>query len=137
MMAVPVAAVAEEADLAVIVNAENPVTRLTLQELTRIFKLSRTRWDDGTGITLYLPPRNTPASQALVTRVFQLQSEVAVSRYYLRAIFQQRISSQPVRCTSSDDAIHRVRAERGAIAIVELGQVRDTRGIRVMTVEGL
>jgi ABC-type phosphate transport system substrate-binding protein len=125
------------AELVVIVHASNPVPSLSLRDVERIYRAIRTRWSDGTPIQPYLPPRGSAASLALATRVFRLQSEVAVARYYLRAIFEQRIARPPPRSSGSADAVRLVSSDAGGLAIVERNEVDESRGVRILAVEGL
>jgi hypothetical protein len=125
------------AEVVVIVHPGNSVEGLSLRDLTRIYKVQRSRWPDGTLITPFLPPRDSVENRKLLERVFQLQSDAALARYYLRAIFQQRIADQPYRCVGPLEAVRRVATERGGIALVEREALPKDAAVRVIAVEGL
>jgi hypothetical protein len=128
---------AADDEVVVIVHPTNSVSALSLRDLTRIYKFHRTRWAEGTGITPLLPPRDTPENQRLLEAVFRLQSDAAVARYYLRAVFDQRIAGQPVRCLDTTDAVRRVADEPGAIALVRRSALPEAAPVRVLGVDGL
>jgi hypothetical protein len=133
----PCVSAAQTPSLVAIVHESNPVPSLTIGDLARIFKLSRTRWEHGAPIDPYLPPRQSEESEALWSRILQLPSEVAVSRYYLRLIFQQRITAAPPRCVSAEDAVSLVSGDPGGIAIVHSEKAQGITTVRILHVDGL
>ena len=71
----------------------------------------------------------------LVGRVFKKTTEGDVLRYYRQAVFQQRISDEPVQL-SSEAALRLVRKDKGAIALVERDAVGSGSSVKVLRLSG-
>ena len=117
---------ADEA-IVLVVHRDNPIEDATVRSLRLVFSGYRRVWHDGRPIHLVIPGSGTPAMRYLVERVFRRKNEDDVHRYYLRAVFQERLASAPDQL---DDrrAIARVAVNPGAVALVaESSVVADPR----------
>ena len=124
-------------NLVVIVNGANDVSDVSVHDLSRIYKLSRRSWPDGTPIALYLPPPTSDAAKLLATKLLRVGGESDMFSFYLRAIFRQKITQVPESVPLAPLAIERVANTLGGIALVERDDVRSTGRIRVIEVDGL
>lgn len=131
------ASIASAQGVVVIVNSANRVETVSMQDLARIYKLSRKSWPDGTPISLYLPPPSSPAAKLLATRVLNVGRETDVFTFYLRAIFRQQITAVPETAPAAPVAIERVAASPGGIALLERGEVPANGRVRVIQIDGL
>lgn len=118
-LVVPSGAVAN--DVVAIVNAKNPSEQLTIHELRLMYGLYRRTWEGGVRLVLVLPEKGTPEMKFLTTRVFRKSSESEVNRYFVQALFQQRIVKAPPSL-SSKSAIALVGDHEGAIALLEAAE---------------
>ena len=118
---VPTGAVADDTSIVAIVTSNNPSANLTIHELRLMYGLYRRTWEGGVRVVLVLPENGTPEMEFLATRVFRRSSESEVTRYFVQAVFQQRVVKAPPSLPSNS-AIALVRIEEGAIALVEAGE---------------
>jgi hypothetical protein len=116
-MVLPGNAVAADSVVA-IVNAENPATEITIHELRLMYALYRRTWEGGARVVLVLPVEGTEAIRFLAESVFRRNNPADVGRYYVQAVFQQRIVRAPPSLPLNS-AIALVSNEEGAIALVE------------------
>lgn len=122
----------------VIVNrANDDASGMTRIELARIYKGQKRSWDRDNPISLYLPPPSSRAMLSLAANVFKVHDANAISRYYIRAIFRNIVSRVPPVVDSTEEAVQRVAADRGAIAVVTSGEIPNPRLIRIIEVDGL
>lgn len=135
-LAVLLAAGAARAELVAVLNARNPATAVSLQQLRLIYGAYKRTWPDGTTIELLLPPSGSAAMQVMVGKVFKRQAEEEMSQYYLGLVFQQKLASPPAQLSVAE-SVARVRGHPGAIAIVDSDEVADPSGLRLVPVEGL
>src|SRR3989338_3628711 len=82
-------------DVVVIVNSNNKVSELSIQDVRMIYKGEKKSWSDGSKISVFLPPWGSGEMQTMVESVFRCQDEPDVKKYYLTAIFQQKITTIP------------------------------------------
>ncbi len=126
----------ETPKMVVIVNHENPVLELPLSEVRHIFRGDRKRWKDGSMIEVILPRPGSPAMQSVLRNVFKMKSVAELGRYYLAAVFQQKLLEAP-RTASTDEAIRIVSRSKSAFAVVPHTNAIDKDGIKVIEVAGL
>ncbi|MEE9281934.1 MAG: hypothetical protein V3V67_17315 [Myxococcota bacterium] len=131
------ASAARAQSLVVIVNGANDVSDVSVHDLSRIYKLSRRRWPDGTPISLYLPPPTSDAAKLLATKLLKVGGEADMFTFYLRAIFRQKITAVPESVNAAPVAIERVATTLGGIALVDRDDVAASERVRVIEVDGL
>jgi len=127
---------AEEAEIIVVVNQENPISELSLSDLRHILRADRKRWQSGDAIEILLPPRGSLAMDAIVANVFNMGSVSELGQYYMAAIYQQKITEAPPT-TSTDGAIRIVATSKNALAVVPRSGTIGKSGIKIITVDGL
>ena len=126
----------ETSKMVVIVNHDNPVLELSLSEVRHIFRGDRKRWKDGSMIEVILPRPGSPAMQSVLRNVFKMKSVAELGRYYLAAVFQQKLLEAP-RTASTDETIRIVSRSKTAFAVVPHTSAIDKGGIKVIEVAGL
>lgn len=121
-------------EIVVIVNINNKVPLLSLRDLRLIYQGSKKNWDGGEGITLFLPSPKSEAMKALASNVFNVDGAGAVSKFYLRAVYQEKFAFPP---KISESPVADVGATPGGIAIVDEMDVAENNSVRVIRVGGL
>ena len=90
-----------EAPYRVVVNAANPVSSLTREQVSRLFLKKVTRWNDGKGVALV-----DQAEDASVRRVFTKtvhgREISSVKSYWQQMIFSGRAVPPPEKATDAD-----------------------------------
>jgi ABC-type phosphate transport system substrate-binding protein len=124
-------------DIVAIVNKDNGVSALTLKDLTNLYKGKTKTWSGGEEVVLFLPDAKSKAMQALAANVFKKKNGLGVSKFYLKAVFQQKFASPPQKAGSTDEAIESVADATGGIAIVDAGEISDKSSIKILKVGGL
>ena len=128
--AAPVAA----QEVVALVHPSNPTSSMSVKQLRMLFGSYKRSWEGGTPVHLLLPPEGDPAMSFLVSTVFRKQSEQEVSKYYLQAIYQQKLSVMPAQLSRSE-ALNTVRREPGAIVLLDRSGVGDLTGLRMLRIE--
>ena len=115
-----------------IVHESNTTDEVNLRRLRLLYSGFQGSWGDGTRVDLVLPEPGTDAMTLLADRVFKLGSEREIQRYYLHAIFQERITKRPQQLRERD-AVRAVERNPGGLALVSVGSV--PADARVRTIE--
>jgi hypothetical protein len=113
-----------------VVSADNPTIELSLQTVRLLYGGYKRKWKDNRPVALILPPAGSPAMQFLVQRVFKVEDEAHVQRYYLEALFQQRLAVAPPQADAST-ALERVRGDARHIAVLARSDAREVSGCKV------
>ena len=129
-----VVARAHPSEVVALVHPSNPTSSMSVKQLRMLFGSYKRSWEGGTPVQLLLPPEGDPAMAFLVSTVFRKQSEDDVSRYYLQAVYQQKLSNVPAQLSRSE-ALNTVRRERGAIVLLDRASVGDATGLRMLQIE--
>ena len=124
---------AEQPDFLVLVNADNPVTALTTNEISRLFLKKVTTWDDGQLVQPVDQPAESTARIAF-TDVVLRRKPAAVRSYWQQRIFSGRDVPPPV-CGSDAEVVRFVEDNRGAIGYVG-SDARPGPGVRAIAVTG-
>ena len=109
------------AQIAVIVNKANPISKITPSLLSDIYLLNNTRWSDGTKIVVF----ECKATEARVT----LCNFIGKDNMSLRKRWMQvQLSGEgkaPEVLDDASDVIKKVSSNTGGIGYVKLSEVRD------------
>lgn len=128
-----VAGDAAAGEIVAIVNEANSATDMSLHRLRLLYALYQRSWHGGIRVKIVLPPPDTSAMHFLVAEVFRKGVDWEIDRFYIQAVFQQKIPSRPDQLPSAL-AITLVRSSPGAIAIVDREDVTDPVGLRILTI---
>ena len=124
---------APEIALAVVVNAKNPVKKISFGELRAYLKMTRQFWPTRKRCDLYLPPHTTDAYKILLNTVYKT-SHKKLQRYWVRKLFSGDIPAKPVYVPSAKAAAAVVRRNIGALTVLPADQI--PTGVRVLPVDG-
>lgn len=122
-----------QAGFLIVVNADNPVTTLTCDEVARYFLRKVSTWGDGRAVA---PVDQAPESEARLafTRGILRRKPTAVRAYWQQRIFSGRELPPPVRNTDAE-VLRFVAENPGAIGYVSPGT--ELHGpVRILDVAG-
>src|ERR1700682_3320671 len=121
------------ADIAVVVNADTPVTDLSLAEVRKVLLGERQYWSSKLPVVLLI---RAPVARErdVVLRVIYQMSEAQFKQYWVAKIFRAEAASPPKIVYSNDMQYELLTALPGAIAFVDSRNVRP--GAKVLRVDG-
>ena len=120
---------------AVIVNAKNPVTKISFNQLRAYLKVERQFWPNRKRCDIYLPPRRTAAYDYLLKRVYR-KSHKKLQKYWVRKLFSGQIPAKPSFAASWAAAGAQVAKAQGAISIVPADRVPKNAKVKVLAIDG-
>jgi ABC-type phosphate transport system substrate-binding protein len=122
-----------DADVALVVNPDTPISNLSLAEVRKIFLGDRQYWSANTPVVLLI---RAPAARErdVVLKVIYQMSESQFKQYWIAKIFRAESVFPPKVVYSNDMANDLVTALPGAIAFVDSRDVRS--GTKVVRVDG-
>jgi len=129
----PLAAQAS-APFVVIVNATNPVTAVTRDELSKVFLKKQSAWNNGMPVTPLDLTEDAGAREAF-TKAVHLRSVTAVKSYWEQQIFSGR-DVPPTEERTETDVVAAVRANPNAIRYVSASAAAGAAGVKVISVTG-
>ena len=131
---------AAQIDFVVVVNASNPTTSISREELAKIFLKQETTWPDGQAIAPVDQAADAPV-RGTFTREILRRSVGAVKSYWEKQIFSGS-AVPPVEKSSNDSVSSYVLTNRGAIGyisalVLDAGKavVRLPAGVKVLRIE--
>jgi len=121
-------------DVAVVVNADTPISDLSLAEVRKVFLGDRQYWNAKLPVVLLI---RAPVARErdVVLRVIYQMSEAQFKQYWVAKIFRAEITSPPKIVYSSDMQYELVSGIPGAIAFVDAHDVHP--GVKVVRVDGM
>jgi ABC-type phosphate transport system substrate-binding protein len=131
LICMPVAR-AQTTDVAVVVNNDNPVIKLSSTELRKIFAGEKRSWAAGLPIRLFVRGPGTRERIALLKLLGMTEGEYR--QYWTTQVFRGEAQAEPVALPSNGMQREAVVAYPGAIALVDLQDVK--AGMKVLKVEG-
>jgi ABC-type phosphate transport system substrate-binding protein len=122
-----------DSDVAVVVNADTPITDLSLAEVRKVFLGQRQYWTPKIPVMLLI---RAPVARErdVVLRVIYEMSEEQFKQYWVAMIFRAEVSSPPKIVYSNDMQYELVSALPGAIAFVDARNIHP--GVKVVRVDG-
>jgi ABC-type phosphate transport system substrate-binding protein len=121
-------------DIAVVVNADTPVTDLSLAEVRKVFLGDRQYWNSKLPVVLLM---RAPAARErdVVLRVIYQMSEEQYKQYWVAKVYRSEVTGAPKVVYSENMQYDLVSAMPGAIAVVEARNVHP--GVKVVRVDGM
>ncbi len=123
-----------KAETAVLLNKNNSVLSLSLNQVKRIFKGKTKYWNNGEQVVIFLPEVGTLSLDAVIKNVFHKINPSAVSKFYLKAVFQQKFAMPPHITT---DPITDISTTKGGITIIDTNEVSTNNTVKILRVDGL
>ena len=117
-----VAAATCNAQIAVIVNKANPVSKITSAALTDIYLLNNTKWSNGIKVVVF------DSKEGSVQKMFYAfigKDNLSLHKRWM----QVQLSGEgkaPVALDDASDMLKKVASNEGAIGYVKLSEVHDT-----------
>lgn len=128
--------ICQAGEIVAIVNKDlNLQKKISINDLRLIFQGRKKTWDNGKHILIFLPPFKSKPMEFLVSKIFRFNSEVDVSRFYLKTVFQQVFINPPKPVIDIHYAIAEVAAAEGGIALVELERIPEGSEVVVVHLE--
>ena len=128
------AALAQNDDLAVIVNKANTIDNVTAAELRSIALGDKAKWPDGRAVIRIVTPPESNETASMLRSVYHM-SDAALRRYYLLAAFNGKEIMQAKEAASAAAAKQLVAQTPGAIACIRAADVDST--VKVVKVDGV
>ncbi len=121
------------ADLAVIVNPQNPVESISSTDLRKIFAGEKLSW--GSNLLVFTVVRAPQAYERdfLLNRILKM-SESEYQQYWTRKLYSGEVSREPLAVFSNGMQLEAVRVEKGGIALIKAQDLRS--GVKVLKVDG-
>jgi ABC-type phosphate transport system substrate-binding protein len=116
----------------VVINAENPATELSMQDLTRIYLGKKTLWDSGARIQAGMLETDTPVIRDFVEK--DMQRTLDQYRAYWKQMLFSGGGTAPRTFRTTAQVVEFVSREPGAIGII-LGPPTDEH-VKVIEVRG-
>ena len=123
---------AQSVDVAVVVNANNPLADVSMVELRKMFAGEKHSWPRG--LTIKLIVRTPGCHERLVLLRLLGMSESEYKQYWAAAVFRGDASSEPVAVFSNGMQKEAIVAIPGAIALVDSPDLKP--GMKVVKVAG-
>jgi ABC-type phosphate transport system substrate-binding protein len=122
-----------QADLAVVVPPENPVTNLSRGDLRKLLNGEKRTWPSGAPVKIIVRGPGCRERAALLK--FLNQSETEYKQYWTAQVVRGEADAEPFVSPSLGMAIEAVRVLPGAITLVYVGDLKP--GVKVVKVDGL
>jgi len=128
------AATPAEADVAIIVNPNNPVNNLTLAELRQIYHGERQYWKASSPVVLLMRSSGAREREVILRVVFQMTEE-RYTQYWVAKVMRADVSDPPASLFSFGMMQEGVKGNPGAIGYINMNDVRP--GVKVVRISGL
>jgi ABC-type phosphate transport system substrate-binding protein len=121
------------ADIAVVVNADTPVTDLSLSEVRKVMLGERQYWSSKLPVVLLIRAPEA-RERDVVLRVIYQMSEAQFKQYWVAKIFRAEAATPPRIVYSNDMQYELLTALPGSIAFVDSRNMRP--GVKILRVDG-
>jgi phosphate transport system substrate-binding protein len=121
-------------EVAIVVNKDNPVSELSLREVTALFELQQQFWKGGTRVHVIIQPAGRPERNVMLKTVYH-RTDDSLNKYWLNRMFKAEIADLP-QIESSDEQVKQEVARRpNAIGFIDAAKVDDT--VKVLRIDGV
>jgi len=121
------------ADVALIVNPQNPENDVTASDVKAIFRQEQQHWKAGGKIYLVLQEAGSAEKDLVLKKIYNM-SDVELKQYWLGKLFRGEIASFPHVASSSASAKRLVAHAVRALAFVNASVVDST--VKVVRIDG-
>ena len=121
------------AGIAVIVNTDNPVDKLSLADLQRIVLGERRSWSARIPLVLMMRSEGSRERILLLQKACHM-TDAEYHQYWTGRILRGDVTSEPVSLPSLGTALDFVSSIKGGISFVDAASVRP--GIKVIRIDG-
>jgi len=127
------AAQSHDADVAIVVHPDTPVSNLTLADVRKVFLGERQYWNANLPVVLLIRAPVARERNVVLKTIYQM-SESQFKQYWIAKIFRAEAATAPKVVYSNDMANELAAAIPGAIAFIDVREVRP--GTKVIRVDG-
>jgi ABC-type phosphate transport system substrate-binding protein len=127
------AMVGQAAEVAIIVNRNNPVDELSFKELRALFELQQQFWKNGERVSLVTQKAGLPEKQVVLETVYH-RSEDSLNRYWMNRMFKAEISTIPKPRTSNNAVKQVISRLPNGIGFIDISAVDSS--IKVLRIDG-
>jgi phosphate transport system substrate-binding protein len=120
-------------DVAIIVHPSNPVTDLSLAELSRLFRAEQVRWKSGDKVDLVLQVGVSTRQEVILNRVFHMKAD-ELQAFWLGKVFRGELATPPRTFAADVSVKHYVAANPRAISYIESALLDDS--IKAISIDG-
>jgi ABC-type phosphate transport system substrate-binding protein len=131
--AVTLAQKSGDVDIAIVVHPDTPITNLSMAEVRKIFLGNRQYWSTNVPVVLLIRAPVARERDVVLKTIYQM-SDAQFKQYLIAKIFRAESASAHKVVYSNDMASELVSAIPGAIAFIDLREVR--RGAKIVRVDG-
>ena len=124
---------AHAAELAIVVNTNNPVDGQSLRELRAVFEQQRQFWKTGERIHLLLQESGRPEKQVMLSVVYDRGDE-ELKKFWLMRIFKGEIPAMPTTLSSNEAVKRFVNQVPNAIGFIDAATVDDS--VKILRIDG-
>lgn len=126
----PLPAAAQQADVAVVVNSDNPVTGVSLSDLRKYFEGTRRAWPNGDRVKLITREPGTPERLALLRLLAMTENDY--KQYWTAQVFRGEADQPPLIVPSIGMQKEALAAFSGGLTLVLFKEVKP--GMKVIKV---
>jgi ABC-type phosphate transport system substrate-binding protein len=123
----------DSTDIAVIVNPANPVDSISSLELRKIFAGNKQSWSSSLAVFVLVRAPQAHERDVLLSRILRM-NESEYKEYWVRKVFSGDVQHEPLAVLSNGVQLEAVRSDKGGIALVKLGDVR--QGVKILKLDG-
>jgi ABC-type phosphate transport system substrate-binding protein len=127
-----IVAATSNAQIAVIVNKSNPISKVTVNDLKDIYLLSTVKWSDGTAIAVF--DNREKSNQKKFYDFIDVKDIVGVKKQWLRFQLSGE-GSAPITVEDDYEMIKKVSSIFGAIGYVKASEVKGNNIKVIATIE--
>jgi ABC-type phosphate transport system substrate-binding protein len=127
------ASASDERDVAVIVNAANPVSDISMQELRELLLGERKTWNRRSRVVVLLRKSGAAEREAVLEKACGM-NEQQFKQHWGTKIFRGEAATEPAAVQSHGVALDYVANLDGAISFVDAGQVQAR--VKVLKIDG-
>src|SRR5215813_533478 len=120
-------------DIAVVINALNPVDSISSIELRKIFAGEKQSWSPSLAVFVMVRAPQARERDVLLNQVLKM-NEPEYKQYWAKKIQSGEVQREPLAVQSNGMQLEAIRAEKGGIALINMADVRE--GVKVLKVDG-
>jgi ABC-type phosphate transport system substrate-binding protein len=125
-------ALAQQTDMAVVVNGKNAAANVSAAELRKLFTGEKRSWAGGQPVKLFVRAAGTEERFAMLKLIGMSESEY--KQYWTAQIFRGEAQEEPIALPSNGMQKEAVAAFPGGIALISAGDVKP--GVKLLKVNG-
>ncbi len=123
------------ADIAIVVNVNNVVDKLSMGDVEKIFRAEKQFWKNGKKIRLIMRPMDSIEGKVLLEKIYNMPQE-EFKLFWLEKVYGNIVTEPPTIISSASMVNILVGQLQGAIAPIEVNKISEWAKIKVMKVNG-